>query len=323
MQLEADQREQERVDEEDEDLPEGVAGQSRLDGRELRCVPAHVDADRDRGEHTRDTDRGGREVRQIAREEGDRDLRRRVVDTAADLAHHVPDGEADRDAADDIHDEMPRRVPERERAGNRRGDGGLIEDEGHPVVDETLSFENRCDAPRDVQATYDLGCRESVRRRDDRAEGERRGPGETVDHDVRDECDTDRRHCDETDRKQCDRPQIRAQVTEPGEERRRIEKRWQDRDEHEIGRKLQARQPRRKAEQEPARDKEHRHRHVAARGEREHRDEGCEQPEKLQFVVDAEVHGPSLEIRARRANRQRKTRLAPRGGSQARVCEAF
>ena len=57
VQLQADEREEQRVDEEDEDLPERVAGKPRLDVRQLRRVPAHVDADRDGGEHAGDAER--------------------------------------------------------------------------------------------------------------------------------------------------------------------------------------------------------------------------------------------------------------------------
>ena len=147
-QLQPDEREEQRVDEEDEDLPERVAGEPRLDVRQLRRVPAHVDADRHRGQHARDADRGRGQVGEVAGEERDRDLGRRVVDAAAHLADDVADGEPDRDAADHVDDEAPGRVPERERARDRGGDGGLVDDERDAVVDEALALDDRDDAPR-------------------------------------------------------------------------------------------------------------------------------------------------------------------------------
>src|SRR5205085_2750402 len=50
-QLQAEQREQQRVEEEDEDLPVGVGLDARRRVDELRRAPAEVDAARDRGEH--------------------------------------------------------------------------------------------------------------------------------------------------------------------------------------------------------------------------------------------------------------------------------
>ena len=77
-------------------------------------VRAHVDADRDRGEHGGDVQRLGREVGEVAAEQGDRDLERRVVEPPADLPDQPADGEADRDAADDAGDEREPGLAERE-----------------------------------------------------------------------------------------------------------------------------------------------------------------------------------------------------------------
>src|SRR5581483_2860780 len=51
-------------------------------------------------------------------------------------------------------------------------------------------------------------------------------------------------------------PQV---VAKPGEERRRVEERRQDRDEDDVRGELDARQPRHEAEQQPAADEQHRH----------------------------------------------------------------
>ena len=95
--LEADEPEQERVQEEVEDRPEPVALEPRVDGRQLRRVPAHVDACRDDGEHSRHAERSGRQEGDVAGQERDRHLERRVVDAEADEADHPSDHEPDRD----------------------------------------------------------------------------------------------------------------------------------------------------------------------------------------------------------------------------------
>ena len=64
-QLQADQHEEQRVQEEDDDLPDGVALDARLRRRELRRVRAHVDADGDGGEHGRRIQQLGRQVREV------------------------------------------------------------------------------------------------------------------------------------------------------------------------------------------------------------------------------------------------------------------
>ena len=117
--LQADEDEEERVDEEDEDLPERVAGEPRALGRQLGRVPAHVDADRDGGEHAGDAGGGRGEIREVAAEHGDRHLDRRVVDTAAHLPHDPADPEPICDPAGDVQDDPARRV-ERARTFRRR-----------------------------------------------------------------------------------------------------------------------------------------------------------------------------------------------------------
>ena len=52
-QLQPDQHEEQRVQQEDDDLPDGVALDARLRGRELGRVGAHVDADSDCRKHRR------------------------------------------------------------------------------------------------------------------------------------------------------------------------------------------------------------------------------------------------------------------------------
>ena len=80
----------------------------------------------------------------------------------------------------------------------------------------------------------------------------------------------------------------------PGEEGRRVEERRQDRDEHEIRRKLQVRQPGHEAEHEAAADERDRNRQPAHRGRDEHHAERGEEREQLKVVVGGERHRPTI-----------------------------
>ena len=112
------------------------------------------------------------------------------------------------------------------------------------------------------------------------------GPREAADRGVRDNRDAARRRGDEADREQRDRAEVRPQVAEPGEERGRVEERRQDRDEDEIRRQLQVRQPGHEAEQQAADDEQDRDRQPTRAPRRRAVDaERREQQEELQLVV--------------------------------------
>ena len=169
--LEPDEREERRVEDERQDRPEGLAVQTGLRVRELGRVPAHVEADRDRGEHRRDSERLRRQVREIRGEQRDRDLRRRIVEALAHLTHDVADRQPDRDPADRVEDELRARLPQRERAGDRRDDRGPVEDERARVVQEALALDHGDQAARDARD----GARSRWRRSGRWARRSRRG----------------------------------------------------------------------------------------------------------------------------------------------------
>ena len=200
--LEPDEPEQERVEQEREDAPHGVALEARLRVRELRRVPADVDADRHGGEHRRHAGRLGRQVREVSGQKRDRDLGRRVIHPAPDLAKHEPDGETDRDAARDVDDEMPRRVPEREAAGHHRRDGEAIRNEGGRVVDEALALDQRGEPPRNAETRRDRVRRHRIGRCDECTEHEADRPGEPGDCGMADRRDREHRDEHKSDRKQ-------------------------------------------------------------------------------------------------------------------------
>ncbi len=89
-QLQPDQPEEDRVERERDDLPRRLAHQPDLGRRQLGRVPADVDPDRHGRDHRRDADQLGRDVGEIAREQGDRHLGGREVEPAAHLAHDPP-----------------------------------------------------------------------------------------------------------------------------------------------------------------------------------------------------------------------------------------
>jgi len=109
---------------------------------------------------------------------------------------------------------------------------------------------------------------------------------------MRDEGDGARGRGDEPDREQRDRPQVRAQVAQPGEERRGIEERRQDRDEHEVRGQLHLGQPWHETEQQTAGDEEDGDGQPPAGRHREHRGDGRQQYEQLELAVGGEVHRP-------------------------------
>ena len=214
-----------------------------------RRVPAHVDADRHRGEDARDTERRRGQVREVAGEQRDRHFRRRVVDPPPHLPHHERDDETDGDPADHVQDEVPRRVPERERSGDRRGDGGLVEHERETVVDEALALEIETTRRGSVDAPGDsVAASASV--------GETIAPSMNApahDRSTNVACATRRRRTSSLTTSPNASSEIgrrlRAQVAQAGEERCRVEERRQDRDEHEIRRQLEVRQPGYESEQ--------------------------------------------------------------------------
>ena len=163
-QLQADQREEDRVERERDDLPRRLAHQPHLGRRQLGCVPAHVDPHRHCRDHGRDADQLSRDVGEIAREQGNRHLCGREVEPPSHLAHDPADGEADRHAAEDVEHERHSRLPERERAADRCDDRDAVRDERGPVVDEALALDDRDDPPRHAEAMHDRRRRDRVGR---------------------------------------------------------------------------------------------------------------------------------------------------------------
>ena len=162
--LEADEHEEERVEEVLDDLPDGERLKPDLRRRELRRVPAEVDAGRHRREDGRDAEQLGREEREVPGEERDRDLGGRVVQAQSELPHQPADHEPHEHASACADDEEPARIEERERAGHDRDDGEPVQDQPAAVVDEALPLDDRHELARDAEPAGDRRRRERVGR---------------------------------------------------------------------------------------------------------------------------------------------------------------
>ena len=266
--LQADEHEEQRVGDEDEDLPDRGAREARLHLKDARGVPAEIEAGAHRGEDARDAGRLSRQVGEVAREQRDRDRRRRARDPADRLRHQVADDETDDDPRDDPDHEARAGLEEAERPGEHGRDRELVGDERGRVVDEALPLDDRHDAPRDAHLPRDRCRRERIGRRQDRAEDERRGPGQADDV-VRDDGDGARSGEDQPEREQRDRPEVAAQLVRRAEERGREEERRQERDEHELRRELELGHAREQREPEATDDEEDRVRDAHDGRERE------------------------------------------------------
>ena len=298
MQLQPHEAEQQRVEEEAEDRPKAFALKTRIDGRQLRRVPAHVDAGRNHREHARGADRGRRQVCDIAREERDHDLERRIVQASADLSEHVSDRKADGDPSHDSPDEARRRVHERERTGDDGGDGELEEDERRAVVDQALALDHRQRPARDAEPPADRCRRDRVGRRHDRSEHERSRPRQ-ADHRVHDSRDRHSCCCNQPEREERDRPKIPAQLSQSGVVRGQVEERRQDPDEDDVRRHDQSRYTRGEAEPEPAEDEQDRVRNPQRLGEEQQHRRADEHQQELQLLVRAEGGQRSSHARMR------------------------
>ncbi len=307
-QLQADDHEQRGVHDEHRGLPERVGLDARARGDELRRAPAEVDPGRHGGEHRGDAERLGREVGEVGRDQGDRDLRRRVLDPAAQLGDQEAHEDPDRDPAGRADHEVERRVRQRERPRHDGRDRELVDDEARGIVDEALPLDDRHVTPRCAEPAGDRGRRDRVGRGDDRAEHERHIPGQARNH-VRHPADDDRRDDHEADRQQRDRLHVRAQLVQIAEERRRIEQRRQRDDEDDRRVDLEVGDARHEAQQRAADDEDDRVRDARAVRDHEHRGDGDQQAECDELVA---VHVSAARASPRPAPRR------PPGGRRSR-----
>ena len=120
--------------------------------------------------------------------------------------------------------------------GRQRRDCGVQRHQRRRVVDQALALQHRDDVTRHADPAGDRGGGDGVRRRDHRAEGQ--GGGEA---DARHQPPAGQPHRhggegDQAHREQQDGAAVGAEVDQGGADRGRVEQRWQQADEHQIGR---------------------------------------------------------------------------------------
>ncbi len=293
-QAQPDRHEQQPVQQEGEDLPDRVALQPRLDGRQLRRVPAHVDARRDHRQHARRAQQVGRDEREIAGQKRDRDLERRVVQPQAHLPDHPSQRQADADAADHRPDERQGRAGHADRAGDDGQHGELVEHQRRPVVDQSLALDDRDDPARNTEPLGDRGGGQRIGGRDHRAQHERRRPRQPVDGRVRDPGNARGGAQHQAGREQADRALVGTQVAQRREERRRVEQRRQDAEQHHLRRDLDLGHARGKAEREAAQHQQDRVGHAQPRRGRKQRRERDQQRQRDGQIVIRDRHCRSV-----------------------------
>ena len=240
-QLQAHEREQQRVEDEHDDLPDRDPLKPGLHRSQLRCAPAEIDAGRDDREHARRLGCVRGDEREVTRHQGDRHLDGRVFEPAPHLGREVTDDQADPDPADDAPDEPPGGVPDRERSRHDRHHRNAIEDERRAVVDEALALDDRDEASGDAKPAHDRRRSDRIGRRDDGAEHKRGAPRQPGYCGMGDDGNRDRRRDHEADGEDANRASVRPQVPHRREEGGEVDQRRQDGDEHDLRRELQGR----------------------------------------------------------------------------------
>jgi hypothetical protein len=174
-----------------------------------------------------------------------------VVQPPADPAQHDPREQPDRDAAHAGEHEPRRRPRPRERPGHHRRGREAVDRQRRPVVREVLALDDRHDPARHAEAPDDLRGRDGVGGGDDRAEHERDAPGHAGQL-VRD----DGHHAgggeDEADGQPADRPDVALQLARIGEERRAVQQRRKEDEQHEVRAQRHGPDARHEAQREPA-----------------------------------------------------------------------
>jgi hypothetical protein len=267
VQLQPDEHEQDRVDDEVEDVPDEVALQACAAREDLRRADAHVDAGRDRGQDPRGADGVRRHVGRVAGQERDGDVHLGVGDALADLGDDHPHDEAHGHAPSRPEYELQAGVGEREAPGHHGGDRDAVGHQGGHVVEQTLALDAAHHAPRGIEAPHDRRRRERVGWRDDRPEDESGFPGQARNERVGGPGDRAHRRDHQRHRVEGERAQAGPEVVEVRLERRAVDQRRQEDNQHDLRVELHLGQPRDKPEQGPADNQHDRIRHRQAPGE--------------------------------------------------------
>ncbi len=210
--------------------PLAEPGRRALDER--RLVPEDEPGDHDR-DHARGVDRLRQQIGGEGRHEGKRRVEHRIGDPLADDAHERRHEEAERDPATCCEKEV-----EHDAAGGHgAGQGGDGRSQGHErrgIVEERFALENRHDLSRQADASGDGRGGDRIGRRHHRAQGDTRGERD-IEKPPGDGSDGNRRADDQSHRKKSDRPPVRFHVDERRADRRGVEQRRKEADQHQIG----------------------------------------------------------------------------------------
>src|SRR5215217_2673027 len=247
-----DQDEDETVDDEGAELPDGGRAEPHGRGDRDGSVPAEVESRRDGGEDAGNAELVGGEKSGERRQQRHQPLDAAVVDPAPQPEDEPTDDESDRDAAGADEDELDRRMGEGEGTGDDRADGGPVNDQCGRVVDQALPVQDRDDPRRNAESPRNRAGRDRVGRGDDRPEHEADAPAQ-VEEIVCDDGDAAGRRDDEPDRERGNRLQIGAKVAPGGGDGVPVEERRQEDEEDDLRIELDLRHTRHEAEGQPPR----------------------------------------------------------------------
>jgi hypothetical protein len=177
-------------------------------------------------------------------------------------------------------DELQACLPEVERTRRHGEHGYSVGDDTRGVVNEALSFKDRDYTPRYAETLGDGGRGYGVRGGDYSPEGESRCPRQSYSP-VGHHCYHAGGHQHEADGQERDRTQVRLKVPPGGKERRDVEQRRQEEQEHHLRLELNSRKSRYEAEDQPAQDQQDRVRNPDPVGE------GCERGHRYQQYEDS------------------------------------
>ena len=170
---------------------------------------------------------------------------------------------------------------------HRRDDRGAQRNQRGGVVEQRLPLEDRHDATRKPDAAPDRRRSHGVRRRDHRTDREGCGPAEVGQERVHQHGDTHGRERDQTDREQQDRASVGVEVDEAGLERRGVQQRRQQPEEHHLGLQLHVGDERQVGADHPDHDQDERGGQVESGADTGDGDDHGDDPDQCEDDVHA------------------------------------
>ncbi|SHT71405.1 Uncharacterised protein [Mycobacteroides abscessus subsp. abscessus] len=206
-----------------------------------RTVSQHQTRDH-HGDHAGTVNLLGQQVGEERHHQTDGALGEWIVELAADDVHQFADDKSDEHPTDGRERENPEPVGHGGTQPDRRGDSNPVGGERGGVVEQTLAAQQRHDVARQAQAPANGGGRNRVRWGHDGAEHHRTGQGQLGYRVERHEAHCDGGNQRKQHREAGDRPDVLAQVDVRAFQRRRVEQRGQDHEQHKVRIHLDGRQ---------------------------------------------------------------------------------